>query len=102
MNIHHTLEFELQNQKFRIACREEERADLLKAVDYLDQKMNEVREMGKVINSERVAMLAAIKITHELLGMKAYTGFDLMEFTRRMQAMQSQIDSALAEQGTLF
>jgi cell division protein ZapA len=102
MNVHHTLEFELQNQKFRIACREEERPELLNAVAYLDQKMNEVRELGKVINSERVAMLAAIKITHELLGMKAYTGFDLMEFTRRMQTMQHTIDDALAEQSALF
>lgn len=102
MNVHHTLEFELQNQKFRIACREEERPELLKAVAYLDGKMNEVRDLGKVINSERVAMLAAIKITHELLGMKAYTGFDLMEFTRRMQDMQSKIDQSLGEQSTLF
>jgi cell division protein ZapA len=102
MNVHHTLEFDLQNQKFRIACREEERGELLKAVAYLDGKMNEVRELGKVINTERVAMLAAIKITHELLGMKAYTGFDLMEFTRRMHDMQSKIDQSLGEQGSLF
>lgn len=102
MNVHHTLEFDLYNHKFRISCREEERADLLKAVAYLDEKMNEIRESGKVINAERVAMLAAIKITHELLGMKAFTGFDLMEFTRRMQDMQTTIDDALAEQGSLF
>lgn len=102
MNVHATLEFELQNQKFRIACREEERAELLKAVAYLDEKMNEVREVGKVINTERVAMLAAIKITHELLGLKAYTGFDLMEFTRRMQSMQAKIDQSLTEQSSLF
>ncbi len=102
MNVSATLEFELQNQKFRIACREEERAELLKAVAYLDEKMTDVRTVGKVINTERVAMLAAIRITHELLGLKAYTGFDLLDFTRRMQAMQHRIDDSLAEQGSLF
>ena len=51
----------------RIACSEEEKADLLKAVEYLDGKMREIRDAGKVIGVERIAIMAALNITHELL-----------------------------------
>ncbi len=52
---------------FRINCPDDEREELLKAVTYLDKKMREIRDSGKVIGSERVAIMAALNITHELL-----------------------------------
>ncbi len=55
----------------RIACSEEEKADLLKAVEYLDSKMREIRDGGKVIGVERIAIMAALNIAHELLTMRA-------------------------------
>jgi cell division protein ZapA len=51
---------------------------------------------------ERIALMAALNITHELLGMKVGRGIDLSDFKRRMNSMQAAIDQALAEQDTLF
>jgi cell division protein ZapA len=85
----------------RIACSEEEKADLLKAVEYLDSKMRQIRDASKVIGVERIAIMAALNITHELLTMRL-GGFDVGEFKRRMQSITATIDAALAAQNELF
>ena len=97
-----TLDVKILDRELRIACPEEERAELLDAVAYLDKKMREIHETGKIASVERIALMAALNITHELLGMKVGRGVDLADFTRRMNAMQAAIDEALAEQDTLF
>jgi cell division protein ZapA len=73
----------------------------LKAVEYLDRKMREIRDAGKVIGVERIAITAALNITHELLTMRL-GGFDVGEFKRRMQSLTETIDAALAGQNELF
>jgi len=97
-----TLDVKILDRELRIACPEEERAELLDAVAYLDKKMREIHETGKIASVERIALMAALNITHELLGMKVGRGVDLADFTRRMNAMQEAIDEALAEQEKLF
>jgi len=97
-----TLDVKILDRELRIACPEEERAELLDAVSYLDKRMREIHETGKIASVERIALMAALNITHELLGMKVGRGVDLADFTRRMNAMQAAIDEALAEQDTLF
>ncbi len=97
-----TLDIKLLDRELRVACPEEERGELLDAVAYLDKKMREIRDAGKIASVERIALMAALNITHELLTMKVGRGVDLSDFKRRMDTMQAAIDTALAEQDTLF
>jgi cell division protein ZapA len=97
-----TLDVKILDRELRIACPEEERGELLDAVAYLDKRMREIRDAGKIASVERIALMAALNITHELLGMKVGRGIDLSDFKRRMNSMQAAIDQALAEQDTLF
>lgn len=97
-----TLDIKLLDRELRVACPEEERGELLDAVAYLDRRMREIRDAGKIASVERIALMAALNITHELLTMKVGRGFDLADFKRRMNAMETAIDKALAEQDTLF
>ncbi|MDE2117740.1 MAG: cell division protein ZapA [Betaproteobacteria bacterium] len=90
------------DREFRVACPEDERAELLEAVSYLDKKMREVRDTGKVATVERIAIMAALNIAHELLTTRLGTGFDMGEFKRRINSMQATIDATLAEQDELF
>jgi len=96
------LDVKILDRELRIACPEDQRDELLDAVAYLDKKMREIQVAGKIASVERIAMMAALNITHELLGMKVGRGVDLADFTRRMDAMQTAIDEALAEQEKLF
>ena len=97
-----TLEIKILDRELRIACPEDERAELLDAVAYLDKRMREIRDAGKIVSVERIALMAALNITHELLTTKIGRGVDLSDFKRRMDSMQAAIDQALAEQDTLF
>ena len=97
-----TLDVTILDRELRIACPEEERQGLMDAVAYLNRKMTEIRDAGKTTNVERIAIMAALNITHELLSMKVGKGVDLGALARRMNSMQTAIDQALAEQDTLF
>jgi cell division protein ZapA len=97
-----TLDVKILDKELRIACAEEEQKDLLEAVDFLDKRMRYIRDAGKLASVELIALMAALNITHELLGMKVGRGVDLGDFTRRINDMKSAIDTALAEQETLF
>jgi cell division protein ZapA len=97
-----TLDVTILEREFRVICSEEERPELLDAVAYLDKKMHEIRDIGKVVTIERIAIMSALNIAHELLTTRLGTGFDMSEFKRRMNFMEATIDAVLAEQDGLF
>lgn len=97
-----SLDVNIMGREFRVACPEGEEQALLDAVAYLDRKMNDIRETGKIIGVERIAIMAALNIAHELLSARLPGGFDIGEFKRRMGSMQAQIEQALSEQDKLF
>lgn len=95
------LDVSIMGREFRVACPEDEQEELLSAVSYLDRKMREIRDSGKVIGVERIAIMAALNIAHELLTTRS-GGFDIGDFRRRIGAMQEQLDRALMDQEKLF
>jgi cell division protein ZapA len=97
-----TLDVTILDREFRVACPQEERAELLDAVAYLDKNMREIRDAGKITSVERIAIMAALNIAHELLTIRLGNGFDMSDFKRRMESMQAAIDTVLADQDELF
>jgi cell division protein ZapA len=96
------LQISIMGREFRVSCTDEERQGLLAAVDYLNRKMQEIRDQGRVIGVERIAIMAALNIAHEMLTTKVGDGFDMGEFKGRMQRMEAAIDRAMVEQDELF
>jgi cell division protein ZapA len=88
-------------RQFRVACTEDEKQELLKAVSYLDGKMREIRDGGKVIGVERIAIMAALNMAHELMSVRV-DGVDLGEVRRRITEMRAMIDEVLSAQDELF
>jgi cell division protein ZapA len=97
-----TVEVNLLGRSYRVACDDGEREALMQAVAYLDGKMNEIRKGGKVMGAERIAVMAALNVAHELLSVRLGTGFDVGQAKRRLLAIESQLDSAIAKQEKLF
>ena len=95
------LQINVMGREFRVACPENEQKGLLEAVDYLNKKMGEIRDNGKVIGLERIAIMAALNIAHELLATKV-GGFDIAELKRRMESMETMHDRAMLDQSKLF
>jgi cell division protein ZapA len=101
-----TLGVTILGREYRVACKEGEREELEQAVQYLDRRMREIRDSGKVAGAERIAVMAALNIAHELLRTRAgappAAGFDSTALQRRISAMRTAIDRAMAEQDKLF
>lgn len=95
------LDVSIMGREFRVACPADEQDELLQAVSYLDRKMREIRDSGKVIGVERIAIMAALNIAHELLTTRS-GGFDIGDFKRRIGFMQEQLDQAMLDQEKLF
>lgn len=96
------LQINVMGREFRVACPDHEQKGLLEAVDYLNKKMNEIRDAGKVVGLERIAIMAALNIAHELLSTKVGGGFDIAEIKRRMAHMETVLDQVMADQKELF
>ncbi len=93
------LPIQLLGREFRVACPEGEEAQLQMSVDFLNRRMKELRDSGKVTGNERIAIMAALNIAHEYLAKKpakAGASVDDADFQRRIVAMQETLDSALA------
>jgi len=97
-----TIEVSLLGRTYRVACDDGEREALMQAVAYLDGKMNEIRKAGKVMGAERIAVMAALNVAHELLSVKLGGGFDMGQAKRRLSDIESQLDAAIAKQENLF
>ncbi len=81
-------------KEFLIACPEDERQALLESAEYLDRKMREIHASGKVIGTERTAIMAALNIANELLALRK-RGTLPEEFSRRLRFLEEKIESAL-------
>jgi cell division protein ZapA len=88
-------------REFSVACPPNEREALLAAVDYLNQKMVEIQDKGKVVGVERIAMMAALNLSHELLTLKS-GDVDVGDLKRRISQLQSQVETAINAQDDLF
>ncbi|MBU3694117.1 MAG: cell division protein ZapA [Rhodocyclaceae bacterium] len=82
---------------FRLACEAEHEAKLREAAAYVDGRMRELRDSGKVVGVERIAMMVALDLAHTHLTGSGPTSLNTPAATgRRLQAIVDLIDAALA------
>lgn len=62
-----TVTVKLLDKEYTISCPDGAEAELLASADYLNQKMLEIRKSGKIIGLERIAVMAALNMSHELI-----------------------------------
>lgn len=96
------VDISILGREYRVACDDDERESLLTAAAFLDRRMREIRDSAKISGNEKIAVMAALNIAHELLTTKLPGGFDIADFKRRMQSMQTTLDTAMSQQEKLF
>lgn len=83
-------------REYSLACSPEQKEALTAAVRHVDQRMQTVKDSGKVSSNERIAVMAAIQIAAELLAMRAPDGplsnVALGDFKRKIDDMNSLLD----------
>jgi len=90
-------------KEYNVACPVEEKASLLASAELLNIKMREIRDSGKVVGLDRVAVMAALNLANELLKVQNHDEELKNIVGLRIRAMRDQLDTALgpAKQLTL-
>lgn len=96
-----TLELNILDRGYRINCPDGAESQLKDAARYLDSKMVEIKNTsssaGKVLGVDRIAVIAALNITHELLQLQQHQG----DHTERLQKLHQILDEALDKDSQL-
>ena len=85
----------LLDKEYRVSCPPEEQEALMVSASFLGKKMKEIRDSGKVVGTDRIAVMAALNLTHELLKTRTDNVSINDTFGARIRSIQNKIDAAL-------
>jgi len=92
-----TVTVNILDRDYQVACKPEERDSLLNSARYLNDKMREIKASGSVIGVERIAVMAALNMSHELLQEGSERGANDVQ----LQRLTEKISRALGGQSRL-
>ena len=85
----------LLDREYQVACPSEERADLLDSAEYLDAKMREVRDAGKVVGLDRIAVISALNLANELIKLRRHGSTLDGDVGARIRTLRERVEAAL-------
>ncbi|WHI51594.1 cell division protein ZapA [Microbulbifer sp. MLAF003] len=91
-----TVTVSILGKEYRVACADHERAGLQASAHLLHERMARIRSTGTVIGIERIAVMAALNIAHELIQAKAeLSSIPLQE--EMIDRLKDKVQNALGE-----
>jgi cell division protein ZapA len=82
-------------KEYQVACLPEERSELLDSAEFLNGKMKDIRDAGNIVGLDRIAVMAALNLAHELLKRNRNDAIE-SEVTERVRQMRERVESALS------
>jgi cell division protein ZapA len=84
------------DKDYMVACPEGEQDALVASSRRVDREMRKVRDSGKVLGTDRIAVMVALNLAHELMhGHRHNTNTNERELTEQLQKLQQQMDVVL-------
>ena len=81
-------------KEYQVACLPEERSELLDSAEFLNGKMRDIRDAGNIVGLDRIAVMAALNLAHELLKRNRNDAIE-NEVAERVREMRERVESAL-------
>ena len=85
------------DKEYQVACTEDERLALLESAELLNSKMREIRAAGKVVGLDRIAVMAALNLSHEVLLTRTATTQTDQQLLERLRAMNERLTQAVGD-----
>ncbi|MBU6510527.1 MAG: cell division protein ZapA [Gammaproteobacteria bacterium] len=82
------------DKEYQVACPDEEREALLESAALLNRKMQEIRASGKVVGLDRVAVMAALNLSHEILQNRSAAEQADQSLVARLRALNDRLAGA--------
>jgi len=83
------------DKEYRIGCGEGEREALIASAYHLDARMREIHNSGKVIGMDRIAVMAALNITHEFLQLRSEKETLTRQINGEIRSLHTKIGTAV-------
>ena len=96
-----TVSVSILGKDYRIACEPGDEDALIKAARFLDGRMREIRSNGNVIGTDRIAVMTALNLAHELLSQKDLEDSAATTANKRIRSMRERIELALNDSNQL-
>ncbi|HTD13322.1 MAG TPA: cell division protein ZapA [Steroidobacteraceae bacterium] len=91
----------IMEKEYVVACPYDERSALLDAAEFLNARMREIRDTGKVVGLDRIAVMSALNLAHELLKMKERESKVESGAGQRVRVLRERVESALGKAAQL-
>lgn len=85
------------DKEYQVACPTEERMELLDSAEILNAKMREIRDTGRVVGLDRIAVMAALNMAHELIHAQARDRLLEGDMSSRLRMISDRVDSVLGD-----
>jgi cell division protein ZapA len=85
----------IMEKEYVVACPYEERAALLDAAEFLNGRMREIRDSGKIVGHDRIAVMAALNLAHEFLKVRDRETKVDSSVGHRVRALRERVEGAL-------
>ena len=86
----------IMEREYQLVCGKDEQLELITAAAYLDEKMREMKARGNIIGTDRLAVVSALNIAHELLTLRGEQT-TLSGDSARLEEIGSLVQKALNE-----
>jgi len=96
-NPHAQVSVRILDKEYKVACPAEERTDLLDSAEVLNAKMLEIRDSGRVVGLDRIAVMAALNMANDLLHAQARDRLLEGDLSGRLKIISERVESALGE-----
>lgn len=95
------LTMNILGEEYMISCEPGEEAALRDSAAFLDNRMKEIRAGGKVMSNERIAVMAALNMAHEVLALREQVSVNGDQLTRKIKALRDKVELALNDTNQL-
>lgn len=96
MSEQETLHVKILDRDYGVSCPPEEVEELRNSARLLDERMREIRRSGKIVGLERIAVMAALNIAHDLIKTQAeLENYDRIT-EKQLARLNDKIERALA------
>ena len=90
-----TVSVTILDKEYRVSCTEEERSGVEQSARFLDEKMQSIKQSGRIIGLDRIAVMAGLNITHDLLVEDQKKNGLSLDVTQKINALQNKLDFAI-------
>lgn len=83
-------------REFLVSCPEDERSSLLESAEILSERMRTIRDSGKIVGVDRIAVMAALNIAHEMLQARDRVA-DAGDAEQRLERLAERVGGVLEQ-----